>query len=57
MVKETLEAIGAKSMADMGKAMKAVNEKVAGRAEGSAVAAMAITAAPGRSPMPTSSPR
>lgn len=39
LIKETLEGIGAKSMADMGRAMKAVNEKVAGRAEGSAVAA------------------
>lgn len=40
LVKETLQEIGAKSMADMGKAMKIVNEKVAGRAEGSAVAAI-----------------
>jgi uncharacterized protein YqeY len=39
IVKETLAGIGATSMADMGKAMKAVNEKLAGKAEGSAVAA------------------
>lgn len=39
LVKETLAAIGAGSPADMGRAMKAVNEKVAGRADGSAVAA------------------
>lgn len=38
-VKEVLEGIGAKSMADMGRAMKAVNEKLAGKADGSAVAA------------------
>lgn len=40
LVKQVLGAIGATSMQDMGRAMKAVNEKVAGRAEGSAVAAV-----------------
>lgn len=40
LVREALAAAGASSMADMGKAMKAANEKVAGRAEGAAVAAM-----------------
>ncbi|HMN05305.1 MAG TPA: GatB/YqeY domain-containing protein [Flavobacteriales bacterium] len=40
LVKETLKAMGATSMKDMGRAMKEVNEKVAGRAEGAAVAAM-----------------
>lgn len=39
LVKEVLQGIGANSMADMGRAMKAVNEKVAGRADGAAVAA------------------
>ena len=39
MVKQVLEAIGAGSMADMGRAMKAVNERVAGRADGAEVAA------------------
>jgi uncharacterized protein YqeY len=39
LVKETLASIGAASMADMGRAMKAVNGKVAGRADGAAVAA------------------
>ena len=38
-VKSALEEIGAKSMADMGRAMKAVNEKLAGKADGGAVAA------------------
>ena len=38
-VKAVLAEIGATSMADMGRAMKAVNAKVAGRADGSAVAA------------------
>lgn len=39
LVKQALEAVGAKSMADMGRAMKAVNEQVAGRADGAEVAA------------------
>ena len=39
VVKETLVSIGASSMADMGKAMKAVNEKLAGKADGKAIAA------------------
>ncbi len=38
-IKEVLDGIGAKSMADMGRAMKAVNEKLAGKADGSAIAA------------------
>lgn len=38
IVKETLAGIGATSMADMGKAMKAVNAKLAGQADGSAIA-------------------
>lgn len=38
-IKEALDSIGAKSMADMGRAMKAVNEKLAGKADGSAIAA------------------
>jgi uncharacterized protein YqeY len=38
-VKETLASIGASSMADMGRAMKAVQEKLAGKADGSAIAA------------------
>ncbi len=38
-VKEVLAEIGAASMADMGKAMKAVNAKLAGKADGSAIAA------------------
>jgi uncharacterized protein len=37
-VKGILEEIGAKSMADMGRAMKAVNERLAGKADGSAIA-------------------
>ena len=37
-VKSILDAIGAKSMADMGRAMKAVNEQLAGKADGSAIA-------------------
>jgi uncharacterized protein YqeY len=39
LVKETLASIGASSMADMGRAMKAVQEKLAGKADGSAIAA------------------
>lgn len=39
-VKATLTEIGATSMADMGRAMKAVNAKLAGQADGSAVAAI-----------------
>lgn len=39
LVKEVLQGIGASSMADMGRAMKAVNERMAGRADGAAVAA------------------
>lgn len=38
IVKETLAEIGATSTADMGKAMKAVNTKLAGKADGSAIA-------------------
>ncbi|HRN36296.1 MAG TPA: GatB/YqeY domain-containing protein, partial [Flavobacteriales bacterium] len=37
-VKEVLAEIGATSMADMGRAMKAVNVKLAGKADGSALA-------------------
>lgn len=39
IVKQTLAETGATTMADMGRAMKAVNEKIAGKADGSAVAA------------------
>lgn len=39
LVREVLQAIGATGMADMGRAMKEVNAKVAGRAEGGTVAA------------------
>ena len=39
IVKQTLADTGATTMADMGRAMKAVNEKIAGKADGSAVAA------------------
>ena len=38
-IKEVMDSIGAKSMADIGRAMKAVNEKLAGKADGSAIAA------------------
>ncbi|MCO5275143.1 MAG: GatB/YqeY domain-containing protein [Flavobacteriales bacterium] len=38
VVKEVLAEIGATSMADMGRAMKAVNAKLAGKADGSAIA-------------------
>ena len=38
IVKETLTGIGATSMADMGKAMKAGNARLAGKADGSAIA-------------------
>ncbi len=38
-VKSILEEIGATSMADMGRAMKSVNERLAGKADGSAIAA------------------
>ena len=38
-VKNILDGIGAKSMADMGRAMKGVNEKLAGKADGAAIAA------------------
>lgn len=38
IVKETLAGIGATSMADMGRAMKAVNARLAGQADGSAIA-------------------
>lgn len=38
-VKAILADIGATGMADMGRAMKAVNEKLAGKAEGGAIAA------------------
>lgn len=37
-VKIILDGIGAKSMADMGRAMKSVNEQLAGKADGSAIA-------------------
>ena len=37
MVKETIAELGASSMADMGKVMKAVQPKIAGRADGKAV--------------------
>ena len=37
-VKNILDGIGAKSMADMGRAMKSVNEQLAGKADGSAIA-------------------
>ncbi len=39
-VKNILDGIGAKSMADMGRAMKSVNEQLAGKADGSAIAAV-----------------
>ena len=39
-VKSILDEIGAKSMADMGRAMKSVNEQLAGKADGSAIAAL-----------------
>lgn len=39
-VRTILAEIGATSMADMGRAMKVVNERLAGRADGSAVAAL-----------------
>ncbi|MBS1580767.1 MAG: GatB/YqeY domain-containing protein [Bacteroidetes bacterium] len=39
-VKAVLAEIGASSMADMGRAMKAVNAKLAGQADGSAIAAV-----------------
>ncbi len=39
-VKTILDSIGAKSMADMGRAMKSVNEQLAGKADGSAIAAL-----------------
>lgn len=39
-VKAILAEIGASSMADMGRAMKAVNAKLAGQADGSAIAAV-----------------
>lgn len=39
-VKAILAEIGASSMADMGRAMKAVNGKLAGQADGSAIAAV-----------------
>ena len=38
-VKNILDGIGAKSMADMGRAMKGVNERLAGKADGAAIAA------------------
>ncbi len=38
-VKSILDEVGAKSMADMGRAMKSVNEKLAGKADGGAIAA------------------
>ncbi|HEY0978231.1 MAG TPA: GatB/YqeY domain-containing protein [Flavobacteriales bacterium] len=39
-VRVTLERIEARSMADMGRAMKAVNEQLAGKADGAAIAAL-----------------
>jgi uncharacterized protein len=39
-VKAILQELGATSMADMGRAMKVVNERLAGKVEGSAVAAI-----------------
>lgn len=39
-VKNILDSIGAKTMADMGRAMKSVNEQLAGKADGSAIAAL-----------------
>jgi uncharacterized protein len=39
-VRTILESIGAKGMADMGRAMKSVNEQLAGKADGSAIAAI-----------------
>lgn len=39
-VKAIMAEIGASSMADMGRAMKAVNAKLAGQADGSAIAAV-----------------
>ena len=38
-VKRILAAIGASSMADMGRAMKSVNTELAGKADGGAMAA------------------
>lgn len=38
-VKNILDGIGAKTMADMGRAMKSVNEQLAGKADGGAIAA------------------
>lgn len=38
LVEQTLQAMGATGMADMGRAMKEVNAKVAGRADGATVA-------------------
>ncbi|MDP7062794.1 MAG: GatB/YqeY domain-containing protein [Planctomycetota bacterium] len=40
MVKEAIAEIGASSMADMGKVMKAVQPKVAGRADGKTISTM-----------------
>lgn len=42
-VKATLAEIGASSMADMGKAMKAVNARLAGKADGGTIAAAVKT--------------
>ena len=39
-VTNILDGIGAKTMADMGRAMKSVNEQLAGKADGSAIAAI-----------------
>jgi len=39
-VRSILDGLGAKTMADMGRAMKAVNEQLAGKADGSAIASV-----------------
>jgi uncharacterized protein YqeY len=38
-LKSLMDEIGAKSMADMGRAMKSLNERLAGKADGAALAA------------------
>ena len=39
-VRSILDGLGAKTMADMGRAMKAVNEQLAGKADGAAIASI-----------------
>lgn len=39
-VRSILDGLGAKTMADMGRAMKAVNEQLAGKADGAAIASV-----------------